>query len=133
MIKEIEKIFNKAQKLVDKYNEKVDLLTKRFGTDEIYLDKSGSNVSGLEKAYKMKVLSRNEKQMIIEEEPNYRQTLTAEYDEEYNEWWVRGFNDGVDGLVPDIKWANRCLNNGIKWFESENPDAFLEKDDEDED
>lgn len=48
------------------------------------------------------------------------------------EWETVGWHNYLDGLKEQIKYDRRRLNKGIRVWKSENPDAELERDDEDE-
>lgn len=48
------------------------------------------------------------------------------------EWEIVGWHDYLDGLKAQIAYDRRRLKKGIRVWKSENPDAELEKDDEDE-
>lgn len=107
---------NKVIKLVDNYNKWLNAKIERYGTDELYLDKSSTFIGLPEVAepIAMKMLGSKCKTSVN----GIEDVVTDEFD--------------IDNLRDTIKWCKRCVSNGCKFIESENPDAFLEAPDEDD-
>ena len=53
------------------------------------------------------------------------------YDLEADEWYAEYHGDSFD-FESDLRYTKKCVRNGLRFWQSEDPDRFLEKDDDEE-
>lgn len=116
---------------IERFNKKLEETCQRCGTNEVYLDNS-STCGGLpEFIAPIKIVSRSEEQMHIEHHIGTsvdRCHIRPEKDED-------GYTylECLDDFLEDLNYVKRCVKRGEKFYQSEDPDRFLESDgDEDE-
>lgn len=105
-----------------KYNKKIETAIKRFDTNELYLDKSGI-ISPPVVAELITLEVVNKELIITLQGDKYRVSLELDYEDEC--YYIVGTFD----FDQDISYCNKCITNGIRFWESENPDGFLESED----
>ena len=115
-------------KAIDRINAYITEITNRCGSDEIYLDKSSTLIGTPESITPLEITQQDEHSMVIACNL-FTWQLEEEWDEDYEEWcenWVG------EELLDDLKWIRKCVNNGLKFYQAEDPDRFLEQPDDEE-
>ena len=115
----------------DRVNEKLIELSVKYGTKELYLDKSSTCIGKPEFISPIEVISESTCHLLLEHKlgkSTEKWYIRPEKDED-GEIYVEGAYEFVD----DLNWYKKCINAAEKFYQSEEPDRFLESDgDEDE-
>lgn len=117
----------RLNRLVDNYNAYItSKVTLCGGERDIFLDKSSTCISAPEIVEDATITfdGRFAKVKI-----QGCEISIYEYIEEDGYVWL---NHGIEELKDTIRYFKHCIDNGVKWYQSENPDEFLEQADDDE-
>ena len=158
---EYQREFDRYRKKVARLNAYIEDVIKKVGNNEVYLDKSSTIVSAPASVWPIKEVKPESGQQfislngilidatrelvfrqrflwpeyskdgIIKKEEDYTIRIKWEYDEEADEWYAEYHGDSFD-FEEDLRYTKKCVRNGLRFWESEDPDRFLEKDDEEE-
>ena len=151
--------FDRYRKKVARLNDYINEVIKKCGSHEVYLDKSSTIISAPAEVWPIEEVKPNgpgcelldfpnepEKELVFRQKyvwPEYSANGTShreeytvikfrwEYDAEADEWFVAYYGDGYD-FEDDLRYTKKCVRCGLRYWESEDPDRFLEKDDDDE-
>lgn len=140
--------FDRYRKKVARLNDYINEVIKKCGSHEVYLDKSSTIISTPAAVWPMEEVATDnpERELrfrqkfiwseysangIVHKEEYETIRITWEYDEEADEWYAEYHGGGFD-FDDDLRYTKKCVRCGLKYWESEDPDRFLEKDDDDE-
>lgn len=150
--KEAKREFDRYRKRVARLNAYIDEVVRKVGSNEVYLDKSSTIISAPDSVWPFEEVpvENPEKEVrfqqkyvfheyvykssgttIEEKVENYTISITWEYDEESDEWYAQYHGSCFD-FDEDIQFVKRCVRNGLRFWQSEDPDRFLEQDDDEE-
>lgn len=155
--KDCERVFNGYRKQVARLNSYLEDVIKQVGSNEVYLDKSSTIISAPasvwpieevkpdgpgcellhndgapELVFRQKyVWQEYSKGGIIKKEEYCVIRISWEYDEDADEWYAEYHGDSFD-FESDLRYTKKCVRAGLKFWQSEDPDRFLEKDDDEE-
>lgn len=126
----IDKEFKSLIRKIDRFNERLFEIRKMCQTMKVYLDKSSTRISPPESIEQLVYSIYNNELSVWQSNEGYKDTWRVHVvcDEDGDE----GF-EGSYELEEDIKYMRKCIENGLKFWQSEDPDRFLESDDDDED
>lgn len=147
---ECQREFDRYRKKVARLNAYIEDVIKKVGNNEVYLDKSSTIVSAPASVWPIEEVKPEPSCEIpelifrqkyvwpeygvhgIEHKEDYVTIrISWEYDEEADEWYAEYHGDGFD-FEDDLRYTKKCVRNGLRFWESEDPDRFLEKDDDEE-
>lgn len=154
--KECQREFDLYRKKVARLNAYINDVIKKVGNNEVYLDKSSTIISTPAEVWPIEEVKPEAGKEFCEFNGNpcleFRQRyvwpeygahgiekkeeyqvirITWEYDKEADEWFAEYHGDTFD-LDSDLRYTKKCVRNGLKFWESEDPDRFLEQDDEED-
>lgn len=151
-----ERVFNGYRKQVARLNAYLEDVIKQVGSNEVYLDKSSTIISApasvwpIEECppepgkqfceyygrpclefrqryvwpeYSSDGITRKEECAVIR--------IVWQYDLEADEWYAEYHGNSFD-FESDLRYTKKCVRAGLKFWQSEDPDRFLEKDDDEE-
>ena len=153
---ECQREFDRYRKKVARLNAYIEDVIKKVGNHEVYLDKSSTIVSAPASVWpieEVKPESGNEfceyngmpslefrqryqwpeysKDGITRKEEFAAIRIVWQYDLESDEWYAEYHGDSFD-FEEDLRYTKKCVRNGLRFWQSEDPDRFLEKDDDEE-
>ena len=140
--------FERYRKRVSRLNAYINEVVEKVGSNEVYLDKSSTFVSlpdsiwpfeevvtenpERELVFKQKYeMSRFTASGIEKNEEFYTIRIKWEYDEESDEWYSDYHGDSFD-FEEDMRYIKKCVRNGLRFWENEDPDRFLEQEEDEE-
>ena len=140
--------FDRYRKKVARLNDYINEVIKKCGSHEVYLDKGSSIISAPAEVWPIEeVPTENpERELVFRQKyvwPEYSANgivhkeeytvikLRWEYDAEADEWFIAYYGDSFD-FEEDLRYTKKCVRNGLRYWESEDPDRFLEQDDDEE-
>ena len=139
--------FDRYRKKVARLNTYIEEVIKKVGSNEVYLDKSSSIISAPASVWPLEeVATENPRELVFRQKfvwPEYSANgivhkeeyetirIMWEYDEEADEWYAGYYGCGYD-FEDDLRYTKKCVRCGLRYWESEDPDRFLEQDDDDE-
>lgn len=123
MEKKIEKAIERSIKKIRRHNEKLAEYVRTTGSNE--LPTIDCTVIGFEEVDP--ITWRETEQGIMVDDNGYTIRMEQEYED--GEYWL----SGVDDLEMSLRYDARQLKKAWRVWRAENPDAEMEKEDEDED
>ena len=57
--------------------------------------------------------------------------IVWQYDLDSDEWYAEYYGDSFD-FESDLRYTKRCVRCGLQYWQAEDPDRFLEKDEDEE-
>ena len=128
--KRIDQKLKALMRKAERFNEQLFGVRKLCGTMEVYLDKSSTLISSPEVIEPIVCNIHDNKLTAWQSNPLGREDWLVQVvkDEDGEEYF-----EGAYEFATDIDWMRKCVNNGLKFYQSEEPDRFLESnEDEDE-
>lgn len=151
-----ERVFNGYRKQVARFNSYLEDVIKKVGSNEVYLDKSSTIISAPASVWPIEECPPEPGKQFCEyngspclefrqryQWPEYSSNgITHKeecaviriywmYDLEADEWYAEYYGDSFD-FEKDLRYTKKCVRAGLKFWQSEDPDRFLEKDDDEE-
>ena len=151
-----ERVFNGYRKQVARFNSYLEDVIKQVGSNEVYLDKSSTIISAPASVWPIEECPPEPGKQFCEyngspclefrqryQWPEYsKDGITRKeecaviriywmYDLEADEWYAEYYGDSFD-FEKDLRYTKKCVRAGLKFWQSEDPDRFLEKDDDEE-
>ena len=140
--------FDRYRKKVARLNDYINEVIKKCGSHEVYLDKGSTIISTPNSVWPFEEVKTEdpEKELvfqqkfvwsdfngtrIVKKEEYVKIYLKWTYDEEADEWFIDYYGSGFD-FDDELRYIKKCVRCGLRYWESEDPDRFLEKDDDDE-
>lgn len=130
-LQQIEKKIASIVKIIERYDNNLLDLQQKYGTQELYLDRSSTCGCLPEEITPYNITYHTKDRLTIE----YRVGKHAEKidiypaRDEYGELYLYG----ADEFAEDISWNRNRIKSAERFYQSENPDQYLESDgDEDE-
>lgn len=116
-------------KAIDRINTLITDITKKCSSNEVYLDKSSTLIGTPEAITPLTITAQGEHFLDIACE-QFTWHIEEEWDEDEQEW-MEGW--AGEEFLDDLKWIRKCVKNGLKFYQAEDPDRFLETPDDEED
>lgn len=154
--KEVQCEFDRLRKKVARLNAYINEVVGKVGNHEVYLDKSSTIISAPASVWSIEevkpeagqeflmvdgkpyiefrqryVWSEYKGTAIVEKEEYTTIRVIWEYDAEADEWYADYHGDGF-AFDDDLRYTKKCVRAGLRFWQSEDPDRFLEKDDDEE-
>lgn len=131
--KRIDKKFNSLLRTVERFNNYLLSVQQKCDTTDVYLDKSSTCVSPPERVTIVHVEWHKDSDTMFlvnwqgsgENATRNDWHIYIETDEDGEEYF-----EGAYELVEDLKYMRKCINNGLRFWQAEDPDRFLEQDDD---
>ncbi|MBO4549690.1 MAG: hypothetical protein J5733_03075 [Bacteroidaceae bacterium] len=137
--KQIDEKFKFLIKKAERFNAMVAKAYVDCQTDEVYLDRSSTCV-GLPEYISLLSWKREDTSItfsVMEGEFSYYEGKDKRH---VSEWRIyvdkdedgEEYFEGAFEFCVDLDYMKRCVRSGIRFWQSEDPDRFLEKDDDDD-
>lgn len=143
--------FSAIRLKVQELNNVIEEAVKKVGSNAIYLDKSSTFISAPDSIWPLQEVTTDEdraKNTIVFEQKcidhlemiangekakvTYdRFKFVYEQEEDDGEWYIAYFGSSYS-FKDDVAWLKKCIRQAIKFYESEDPDAYLEQPEEEE-
>lgn len=125
--KRIDQKFKALIRKAESFNKRLFEIRKLCQTSDIYLDKSSTLISLPENVEPICCSLYENRLTAWQSNENGRSDwqVTIERDEDGEEYF-----EGAYEFVSDIDYMHKCINNGLRFWQSEDPDRFLEEDEE---
>lgn len=143
-----ERAFNHYRKRVARLNAYINDVIKQVGSNEVYLDKSSIIIAPPASVWPIEEVPTEKPGFEIQFNQRYVWPelsadgitkkcdvavirITWEYDLEADEWYAEYHGDSFS-FDEDLRYRKKCVRAGLRYWQSEDPDRFLEKDDDEE-
>jgi len=136
------------RKRIARLNAYINEAVEKVGSNEVYLDRCSTIVSTPDSVWPFEEVATEdpERELVFtqkyifteyaggflkEKEEYYTIRIKWEYDEESDDWYANYYGDAFD-FDDDVKYIRKCVRAAVRFWESEDPDRFLEQDNDDE-
>ena len=125
----VKKEFESLKKKIASFNNLLLMVRKKCQTDDVYLDTSGTGT--VPEFISQMTYSCSDSVMKISCHNNNRrhdewEIVAVEYED-----GDFGF-EGVYEFEQDLNWMKKCIRKGLKYWMAEDPDKFLDQDDDED-